>query len=278
MPGRAPDLARGMAESRYHVSVSNLTHVFRDGSPPLAALAGVDLLVPPGQFTSIIGPSGCGKSTLLRIVGGLLAPSQGRVRLQGQPPEAAQREREVGFVFQDPALLPWRSVLSNVRLPLEIDHLERRRDLPDPEALLDLVGLSDFRDYYPHQLSGGMQQRVAIARALAFNPSLLLMDEPFGALDEITRASMRYELLRIWEAHPGSSGRKTVLFVTHSIQEAIVMSDRVVVLSPRPGQVRADIDVELPRPRTEEVERTPPFLDYVYHVRNLLKEGSDGDG
>ena len=266
-----------MAESRYHVSVGNLTHVFRDGSLPLAALASVDLLVPQGQFTSIIGPSGCGKSTLLRIVGGLLAPSLGTVRLQGQPPKAAQREREVGFVFQDPALLPWRSVHSNVRLPLEIDHLERRRDLPDPEALLDLVGLSDFRQYYPHQLSGGMQQRVAIARALAFNPSLLLMDEPFGALDEITRASMRYELLRIWEAQPGSSGRKTVLFVTHSIQEAIVMSDRVVVLSPRPGRVWADIDVELPRPRTEEVERTPPFLDYVYHVRNLLKEGSDGN-
>jgi len=264
-----------MAEP-HHVSVSDLTHVFRDGSSPLAALDGVDLSVPPGQFTSVIGPSGCGKSTLLRIVGGLLTPSQGSVLLHGRPPREAQRARDIGFVFQDPALLPWRTVLSNVRLPLEIDSLSRRRELPDPEALLGLVGLSDFRGYYPHQLSGGMQQRVAIARALAFNPGLLLMDEPFGALDEITRASMRYELLRIWEWQPGSAGRKTVLFVTHSIPEAIVMSDRVIVLTPRPGRVRMDFDVELPRPRTEEIERTQPFLDYVYHVRSLLKEVPNG--
>ncbi|MDO8616477.1 MAG: ABC transporter ATP-binding protein [Dehalococcoidia bacterium] len=261
-----------MAAVLHHVSLSNLSHVFRDGRSPLSALEAVGLAVPPGQFTSVIGPSGCGKSTLLRIVGGLLKPSAGTVLLSGRPPQAAQREREIGFVFQDPALLPWRSVLANIRLPLEIDHLERRRRLPDPEQLLDLVGLSDFRDYYPHQLSGGMQQRVAIARALAFNPALLLMDEPFGALDEITRSAMRYELLRIWEAHPGPAGRKTVLFVTHSIQEAVVMSDRVVVLTSRPGSVRADIDIELPRPRTEEMERTQPFLDYVYYLRNLLKE------
>ncbi len=259
-----------MANSPHHVSLRGLTHVFSDGRRPLTALAGVSLDVPWGQFTSIIGPSGCGKSTLLRLVGGLLRPSRGQVLIDGQPPQAAQRAREIGFVFQDPALLPWRSVLSNIRLPLEIDSLERSRPLPPPEELLELVGLADFRDYHPHQLSGGMQQRVAIARALAFNPSLLLMDEPFGALDEITRSSMRYELLRIWESGP--TGRKTVAFVTHSITEAIALSDRVIVLSGRPGAVRADIDIELPRPRGQEMERSQPFLDYADHLRSLLKE------
>jgi len=261
-----------MANAQQHVSLRGLSHVFSDGRQPLAALSGISLEVPWGQFTSVIGPSGCGKSTLLRIVGGLLRPSQGQVIIDGQPPRAAQRAREIGFVFQDPALLPWRSVLTNVRLPLEIDSLARSRPLPRPEELLGLVGLADFRDYYPHQLSGGMQQRVAIARALAFNPSLLLMDEPFGALDEITRSAMRYELLRIWEARPGARGRKTVLFVTHSIAEAITLSDRVVVLSARPGAVRADIDIELTRPRSQELERSRPFLDYADHLRSLLKE------
>ncbi len=260
-----------MANAQHHVSLRGLSHVFSDGRQPLTALADVALDVPWGQFISLIGPSGCGKSTLLRIVGGLLRPTQGRVLIDGQPPQAAQRAREMGFVFQDPALLPWRSVLSNVRLPLEIDRLERSRALPQPEELLELVGLADFRDYYPHQLSGGMQQRVAIARALAFNPSLLLMDEPFGALDEITRSAMRYELLRIWEAHPGSSGRKTVLFVTHSIAEAITLADRVVVLAARPGTLRTDIDIELPRPRSQQLERSQPFLDYADHLRSLLK-------
>ena len=267
----------GMASSQYHVSLRDLSHVFTDGRQPLTALAGVSLGMPPGQFTSVIGPSGCGKSTLLRIAGGLLRPSGGEALIHGRPPQQAQRARDIGFVFQDPALLPWRTVLSNVRLPLEIDSLHRSRQLPDPEGLLETVGLADFRDYYPHQLSGGMQQRVAIARALCFNPSLLLMDEPFGALDEITRSAMRYELLRLWEAPaPGAasaqSGRKTVLFVTHSIAEAITLSDRVIVLSRRPGSLRADIEVELPRPRTQEIERSQPFLDYADHLRDLLTE------
>ena len=262
-----------MANARHHVSLRGLTHVFHDGQRPLTALADVTLDVAWGQFLTVIGPSGCGKSTLLRIVAGLLRRPRGEVLVDGGAPAAAQRARDIGLVAQDPALLPWRTVLGNVRLPLEIDRGARTRFAPSPEQLLELTGLSEFRSYYPHQLSGGMQQRVAIARVLAFDPSLLLMDEPFGALDEITRATMRYELLRIWSAGGGApAGRKTVMFVTHSIPEAIALSDRVVVLSARPGTVRAAIDIELPRPRTQEIERTAPFLDYADLMRSLLKE------
>ena len=262
-----------MAGAQHHVSLRGISHVFRDGRRALTALTDVALDVAWGQFVSVIGPSGCGKSTLLRIVGGLLRPTSGEAKIDGAAPAAAQRRRDIGLVAQDPALLPWRTVLANVRLPLEIDHAARDRPAPSPEELLELTGLAEFRSYYPHQLSGGMQQRVAIARALAFDPSLLLMDEPFGALDEISRASMRYELLRIWSAGGGlPSGRKTVMFVTHSIPEAVALSDRVVVLSPRPGTVRAAIDIELPRPRTQEMERGAPFLDYADQLRSLLKE------
>ncbi|MCH8815539.1 MAG: ABC transporter ATP-binding protein [Chloroflexi bacterium] len=261
-----------MANTEYHVSLHDLTHVFDDGRRSLTALSSVTIDVPPGQFTSVIGPSGCGKSTLLRLAGGLLTPSEGTALVDGEPPRKAQRAREIGFVFQDPSLLPWRTVAKNIALPLEVDHLERTRELPDLAELLDLVGLSEFRDYHPYELSGGMQQRVALARALAFNPTLLLMDEPFGAVDEITRSALRYELLRIWERHGGPAGRKTVLFVTHSVSEAITLSDRVIVLSGRPGRVRADIAIELPRPRTEEMEQTEPFLDYAAQLRRLLKE------
>ena len=260
-----------MATAQFHVSLNNLSHVFTDGQAPLPAVEDVSLRVPTGQFLSIIGPSGCGKSTLLRIVGGLLRPSHGRALVSDEPPATAQKQREIGFVFQDPALLPWRNVLANVRLPLEIDGTRKSRETPDPEALLDLMGLADFRNYYPHQLSGGMQQRVALARALAIDPSLLLMDEPFGALDEITRSAMRYELLQVWGS---TDRRKTVLFVTHSIAEALALSDRVVVLSGRPGRVIADLDVELERPRTQESERSPAFLDYADYLRGLLKDAA----
>jgi NitT/TauT family transport system ATP-binding protein len=262
----------GMAEAQYHVSLNSLSHVFTDGRAPLPALQDISLGVPRGQFLSIIGPTGSGKSTLLRIAGGLLSPSQGGALIDGEAPAKAQRQHEIGIVFQDSALLPWRNVLANVRLPQEIAG-SGRRSLPDPEELIDLVGLNGFRDYYPHQLSGGMQQRVAIARALAFDPSLLLMDEPFGALDEITRSDMRYELLRLW-SRVGSAGRKTVLFVTHSIAEALVLSDRVVVLSSRPGRMLADLEIELDRPRTQEVERSPTFLDYSDYLRGMLREAA----
>ncbi len=259
-----------MVNAQHHISLRGLSHVFQDGQRALTALTDVALDVTWGQFLTVIGPSGCGKSTLLRIVAGLLRPTRGEVLVDGRPPAQAQRARDIGLVSQNPALLPWRTVLANVRLPLEIHRAARNRSAPSPEELLDLTDLAEFRSYYPHQLSGGMQQRVAIARALAFDPSLLLMDEPFGALDEITRSAMRYELLRIWQTAP--SGRKTVMFVTHSIPEAIALSDCVVVLSGRPGTVRAAIDIELPRPRTQEMERTVPFLDYADLLRNLLKE------
>lgn len=261
-----------MAVIPYHVSLKDISHVFTDGREPLAALSNVSIDVPAGQFTSIIGPSGCGKSTLLRVVGGLVEPTRGDALIAGGPPRAAQQARDVGFAFQDASLLPWRTVLGNVRLPQEVDSVHKVRPVPTAAELLALVGLSDFKDYRPYQLSGGMQQRVAIARSLALNPSLLLMDEPFGSLDEITRSAMRYELLRIWDANPGASGPKTVLFVTHSISEAIILADRVIVLTSRPGSVRADIDVELPRPRTREMERSQPFLDYADWLRELLEQ------
>jgi NitT/TauT family transport system ATP-binding protein len=256
-----------------HVSVEGLTQVFEEGDRSLTALSRLHLRVGWGEFVSVIGPSGCGKSTLLRVVGGLLEPSQGTVHLHGRSPHDAQRNKEIGYVFQDPSLLPWRTVLSNVSLPLEVNR--RRRNggnrQRSPHELLELVGLQEFERYYPGELSGGMQQRVAIARALVFDPTLLLMDEPFGALDEITRQAMRYELLRIWAAGSDASP-KTVVFVTHSIPEAIALSDRVVVLSSSPGTVRAVIDIDLPRPRGEAMEMDEAFLSYVTQLRSLLRE------
>jgi len=260
-------------EASEHILVEGLFKAFPHRGRSLEALRRLDLRVGRGEFVSVIGPSGCGKSTLLRIVGGLLEPTAGRVKIDGRSPLDAQKDKDIGLVFQDPSLLPWRTVLGNVRLPLEVNRIDGRRPRFRPQELLELVGLSAFADYHPYQLSGGMQQRVAIARALVFQPSLLLMDEPFGALDEITRSAMRYELLRVWQT-TRSDRPKTVLFVTHSIAEAIALSDRVVVLTPRPGQVRAVIDIELPRPRDESLERSSRFLDYAQELRNLLKEES----
>lgn len=251
--------------SQSHVTVEGLTHVYASGEKSLTALAEVDLDVGWGEFVSVIGPSGCGKTTLLRIFGGLLEPTSGRVLLDGRSLREAQRAKQVGYVFQEASLLPWRTVFRNVTLPLEVNRRNGRGR--DPGELLELVGLAQFSKYYPRELSGGMQQRVALARALAFDPSLLLMDEPFGALDEITRQAMRYELLRIWEV-----AQKTVLFVTHSIVEAITLSDRVVVLSSQPGRVRAVIDIDLPRPRGESMETDEAFLSYVARLRGLLRE------
>ena len=259
-----------MADNLDHLSLLDISHEFWDGRGALEVLRGLELRVPRGQFVAVIGPSGCGKSTLLRIAGGLLRPSGGRVLIDARAPRYAQRARDIGYVFQDAALLPWRNVLANVRLPIEISgNNGRHRRAPD--ELLDVMGLTAFGSYYPHQLSGGMQQRVALARALVFNPSLLLMDEPFGALDEITREQMRYELLRLWNSYRLADEPKSVLFVTHSITEAVTLADRVVVLSERPARVLADIDLELPRPRTREMERTKPYLDYVDVIRGHLE-------
>jgi NitT/TauT family transport system ATP-binding protein len=261
-----------MLSNESHIQIEGIEAVYDTTSPPLAALQGIDLEMAPGEFVSIIGPSGCGKSTLLRIIGGLQAPTRGRVLIGGKAPREAQREKSIGFVFQDPSLLPWRRVIDNVKLPLQVNR--RPRGL-DPASLVNLVGLGGFHEYYPHQLSGGMQQRVAIARSLVTSPSLLLMDEPFGALDEITRAAMRFELLRVWRASetPGAQ-RLTVVFVTHSIPEALLLSDRVVVMTPQPGRIAGVLDVDLPRPRSEEIEFEPAFVEQARQLRSMLRERS----
>jgi NitT/TauT family transport system ATP-binding protein len=255
-----------------HIQVEGVEAAYTTPGRRLVALADIDLRVEQGEFVSIIGPSGCGKSTLLRLIGGLQQPTRGSVLIDGEPPRASQRAKQVGFVFQDASLLPWRSVIDNVSLPLEVNRV-RGATGPAAERLVDLVGLTAFRDYYPHQLSGGMQQRVAMARALVTAPSLLLMDEPFGALDEITRSSMRYELLRIWRSE-AFERTCTVLFVTHSITEAVILSDRVIVLTPQPGRLAQVIDIDLPRPRDEEIELSPRFLEYARELRLVLRERS----
>ena len=240
-----------------------------EGNPrPLQALAGIDLAIGRGEFVSIIGPSGCGKSTLLRIIGGLQVPSRGQVLVDGQPPREAQRRKQIGFVFQDPSLLPWRTVIDNVRLPLQVNRVAGGEE---PGRMVDLVGLGEFERYYPHQLSGGMQQRVALARSFVTSPSVLLMDEPFGALDEITRTSMRYELMRVWRSEAGARAC-TVVFVTHSIAEAVLLSDRVIVMTPQPGRIAGVLEIDLPRPRDEDTEVAPRFIEYTQELRRLLRE------
>jgi NitT/TauT family transport system ATP-binding protein len=235
------------------------------GRPPILALAGVSLDVQKGQFISLIGPSGCGKSTFLRLVAGILSPTSGVILVNGESPQVARRKHSFGFVFQDSVLLPWRSVLSNVEL------LEEIVDVPKAEArarameLIELVGLTGFERMRPNQLSGGMRQRVAIARALAINPPILLMDEPFAALDEFQRETLNNELLRIW-----GQQRNSVLFVTHNIEEAIFLSDIVVVMSARPGKIMEQVAVNLPRPRTPEIRSSATFLELRRHLRELL--------
>ncbi len=231
----------------------------------LLALDGVDLEVGAGEFVSVVGPSGCGKSTLLRLVAGLLPPQTGEFRVLGGTPSEAQRARALGLVAQEPGLLPWRAVEANVRLPLDVT---RAGDPARVQALLQQVGIAEFAGYRPGALSGGMRQRVALARALVHRPRLLLMDEPFGALDELSREAMRLELLRIWEHE-----RSAVLFVTHSVAEAVLLSDRVVVMTGRPGHVRAVIEVPLPRPRGEAQETSPAFIATAVAVRTALRSG-----
>jgi NitT/TauT family transport system ATP-binding protein len=230
------------------------------------ALSNVDLDIAEGEFVAFLGPTGCGKSSLLRLVSDLIAPTSGTVTIRGGPAIAARRANGFGFVFQDPALLSWRTAIGNVQLPLEVVGypLEQRR--AHCEALLDSVGLLKFKDAYPYELSGGMKQRVAIVRALAWNASILLMDEPFSALDELTKTQLQDDLLRIWSAE-----RKTVLFVTHNISEAVYLADRVVVMSPHPGRITAILPVDLPRPRTEELREQPEFLRQVRAARQALR-------
>ena len=271
-----PTISGGaLVSNEPHIQVEDVGAVYESASRPLAALQSIDLQVDRGEFVSIIGPSGCGKSTLLRIIGGLQAPTSGRVLIDGRPPRDTQRHKGISFVFQDASLLPWSRVIDNIRLPLLVNRQSGAGE--DPNSLVELVGLGGFHDYYPHQLSGGMQQRVALARSLVTYPSVLLMDEPFGALDEITRAQMRFELLRVWGARAEETPeaqRLTVLFVTHSISEALLLSDRVVVMTSQPGQIAEVIDVDLPRPRDEEVEFEPRFIELAKHMRSLLRDRS----
>jgi NitT/TauT family transport system ATP-binding protein len=243
------------------------------GRAPTVALAGIDLAITRGEFVSLIGPSGCGKSTLLRLIGDLTQPSAGSVMVNGKPADEARLGREYGIVFQAPVLFDWRRVEENVRLPLELLGMDRADREERARLMLELVELSDFAHHYPYQLSGGMQQRVAIARALALEPALLLMDEPFGALDEMTRERMNSEVLRIWE----KTGT-TVVFVTHSIPEAVFLSSRVVVMSARPGRITRLVEVDLPRPRTVDTREQRRYFELVTEVREALRGRGSGDG
>jgi NitT/TauT family transport system ATP-binding protein len=247
-----------------------------DDHATTTALKDIDLDIGRGEFVSLIGPSGCGKSTLLRIVGDLIAPSSGEVLVNGKAAVRARRDRDYGMVFQAPVLFEWRTVEDNVKLPLEDMGYDARRRASRAGEMLDLVELGDFSGHRPWQLSGGMQQRVAIARALAFEPSILLMDEPFGALDEMTRERMNQEVQRIWQ-----QTEITILFVTHSIPEAVFLSSRVVVMSARPGQITHVIDIDLPRPRTDDTRETERYFELVTAVREALrgrKPDTDGEG
>jgi NitT/TauT family transport system ATP-binding protein len=249
------------------ISVRHVGKVF-DGERPVTALEDVSFEIPQGSFVSLIGPSGCGKSTLLRLVAGLSDPTSGEIVVGDQTPREARRRRLFGIVFQTPVLFDWRTVGANIALPLQIMGRPKAEIDARVAELARLVGLADFIHHRPYQLSGGMQQRVAIARALTFDPPFLLMDEPFGALDMITRDRMASELLRIWSSTPGT----TVMFITHSIPEAVLLSDRVVVMSSRPGHVLRVVDIDLPRPRTEAVRESEAFFQYDTELRRLLLE------
>jgi NitT/TauT family transport system ATP-binding protein len=254
------------------VAISDLTKTFPKGQ--VTALQGIDMQIEPGEFVSLIGPSGCGKSTVLRIIGDLIQPTTGAIEVNGKTPHQARLDHDYGMVFQDSVLFDWRTVAKNVSLPLEMLGWERGRRRNRVDEMLRTVELQDFGDHYPWQLSGGMQMRVAIARALSFEPALLLMDEPFGALDEMTRERLNIELLELWR-RMGS----TIVFVTHSISEAVFLSTRVVVMSPRPGRIAGVVPIDLAQPRTVDTREDPRFFEHVTEVRELLRGvGADQHG
>lgn len=252
------------------VSAKSISKTFGKGG--VTALQNVDLEVDRGEFISLIGPSGCGKSTLLRVIGDLVEPSAGDIRVNGKTAHQARLDRDYGIVFQAAVLYDWRTVAKNIALPLELTGWSRAQRAARVEEMLKLVELEGFEKHYPWQLSGGMQQRVSIARALSFSPALLLMDEPFGALDEMTRERMNLELLRIWE-RTGT----TVIFVTHSIPEAVFLSTRVVVMSARPGRITHVIPIDLPRVRNVETRELGRYFELVTQVREALRAGEGGD-
>ncbi len=250
------------------VAIQNVNKIFGEGTPnQVQALKEINLTIQPNEFISFIGPSGCGKSTLLRIIGDLTPISSGQVAINGKSAHQARLDRDYGMVFQAATLYDWRTVTKNVQLPLELMKYPKEKRESRTKEMLALVELSDFARHYPWQLSGGMQQRVAIARALAFEPSILLMDEPFGALDEMTRERLNLELLDIWK-----KTRTTVIFVTHSITEAVFLSTRVIVMSARPGRITRDIAIDLPHPRNAETREHVRFFQLETEVREALRQ------
>ncbi len=250
------------------VQLDQVSKTFHLKEGPVEALRNIKFEIGDREFVSLIGPSGCGKSTVLRLIAGLLAPSSGDIQIHGLAPAMARSQRLYAFVFQDPVMFPWRTVIKNVEMPLEVVGGRTGKERAErAQSLLNLVGLKGFEKATPNQLSGGMRHRAAIARALMLEPPVLLMDEPFGALDEITRDRMNLELLRIW-----GETRSAVVFVTHSIEEAVFLSDRILVLSPRPGTVVADIPIALPRPRSLTLKQSEPAFNYSTLVRKKLTE------
>jgi NitT/TauT family transport system ATP-binding protein len=250
------------------ISLRDVDVTFEQRGTVVPALSKVSLDVREGEFIALLGPTGCGKSTLMRVVSDLQRPSAGTISVRGATPAEARKRNEFGFVFQEAALLPWRTALQNVRLPLEVvDYPSAARDERCLE-LLRSVGLEKFRGAYPNELSGGMKQRVAIVRALSWSPSILLMDEPFSALDELTKNQLQDDLLAIWERE-----KKTILFVTHNISEAVYLADRVVVMSAQPGRIECIMEVQLPRHRTPELRETMEFIQHVRQAREALQAG-----
>ena len=255
-----------MENTNIEIKLNNVSMIYQADNNEVTALTGVSLDIQKGEFISLLGPSGCGKTTLLRIVADLLKPTGGEVLIEGSSTESARLNRKYGMVFQSPVLYEWRTVRKNIEMPLELMKVKKEDRKARADKMLDLVGLTTFAEHYPHQLSGGMQQRVGIARALALRPEILLMDEPFSALDEFTREKLHEDLLRIW-----SKTNKTVIFVTHNIAEAVFLSDRVCVLSPHPGRLSAVVDIDLPRPRSKEIKDTFEFTTLVAKVRNSFE-------
>lgn len=248
------------------IMLKDIGMVYKTEGKEVTALTNVSIDIQKGEFVSLLGPSGCGKTTLLRIMADLLQPTSGEITVGGESPKEARLKQRYGIVFQSAVLYDWRTVLKNVTLPLEIMKIPKAERIKKAMQMLELVGLTDFKDAYPQELSGGMQQRVGIARALAIKPEILLMDEPFSALDEFTREKLHEDLLKIWR-----KTNKTIVFVTHNIAESVFLSDRICVLSPHPGRLSAVIDVDLPRPRTQEMRNTQAFTDLVAKVRNSFE-------
>jgi NitT/TauT family transport system ATP-binding protein len=246
--------------SRDFIRIKEVGKLFGGRGPVVTALQDISLDIALGEFVAVVGPSGCGKSTLLRILAGLIPANSGTVWFGDRKLEGPRRD--IGVVFQSPVLFPWRTVLDNVLIPIDVQKLDRKKYLSRARELINLVGLSEFEQRYPAELSGGMQQRVGIVRALVHDPAMLLMDEPFGALDAMTREHMNVELQRLWMAQS-----KTILFITHSISEAVFLADRVVVMTPRPGRIAEVLDIDLPRERTLDMMTTPPFGEYVRRIR-----------